>query len=432
MKLQPHVRLFGETGGKNCAIVTKLADRDLAIKEIVHSAFSYSGQKCSALSLLILEEEVYQDNKFLHQLVDAVASLPCGSAWNFDTKINPLIRGPSDKLKRAMTTLEPGEEWLLKPSIHPHNPHLITPGIKRGVQRGSFTHKTELFGPILGIMCAKNLDDAIVSANMTPYGLTSGLFSLDTREHATWMAKIHAGNCYINRSITGAIVKRQPFGGCKASSFGIGMKAGSENYLFQLLDSFAGDFINDPKYSQEIERRFKHLIAILPHQEDKGYFIHAVSSYLYWMEHHFSKTLELDRIVGEDNFLAYHPHDHLFFYVQEDDSLLDCLLVLAAAEISGCTISVGGQKKGIKTIPDTRFMHLVQKTSFPRFRTLKNLPESLSLQWSERASCIDISKPKPHGRTEMLHYLYEVTLSSSYNRYGNLLHRDHEERNHVL
>jgi len=432
MKLKPDVRLFGETGGKNCGIVTALADRDLAVKEIVQSAFGYSGQKCSAMSLIILDEEVYQDRKFLYQLVDATASLPCGSAWDFDTKINPLIRPPSDKLKRALMTLEDGEEWLLKPSIQKHNPQLITPGIKRGVQRGSFTHQTEFFGPILGIMCAKDLDDAITTANMTSYGLTSGLFSLDSREHSIWKAKIHAGNCYINRTITGAIVKRQPFGGCKASNFGLGMKAGGENYLLQLLDSFAGDFIDNQKYIQYVEHNFKRSLSLLPQREDKGYFVQAVSSYIYWMEHHFSKTLEQDKVFGEDNFLNYHPHDHIFFYVQESDSIIDCLLVLAAAKISGCAITVGGKKKGMATIPDARFMHLVQKTAFPRFRTLDSLPEDLMQHFSERASCIDIAKPKPHGRLELLHYVYEVSISSSYHRYGNLLNRDHEERNYLL
>lgn len=428
MKRKPKALIFGETGGKNCAIVTKMADRDLVVKEIIQSAFGYAGQKCSAMGLAIVDIEVYEDRRFLDQLRDAAASLICGSSWNFETKINPLIRPPQGKLLRAITELEPGEEWLLKPTISSSNPHLVTPGIKLNVQKGSFTHQTELFGPLLGIMSCKNLDEAIKTANATPYGLTAGLFSLDPREHTSWTTKIAAGNCYINKPITGAIVRRQPFGGCKASSFGIGMKAGGENYLLQLLDSFASDFIDNPEVIQKVQRDFSKYIRDLPHQEDKALFIHAASSYLHWMQHHFSRVWERDHLIGEDNFLAYYPHDHIFIYVQEHDSLTDCFLVMGAATIAGCSFTVGGVKTGVSTTQDNRFKHLVSKSAFPRFRALSPPPDALLSKWSERACCIDISKPKPHGRLELLHYLHEISISSSYHRYGNLLHREHEQR----
>src|SRR5690606_32585373 len=127
-------------------------------------------------------------------------------------------------LKRGLTLLEPGEEWLLEPKQNPNNPCLWSPGIKWNVKPNSFTHLTELFGPVLACMRADDLNHAITLANAVPYGLTSGLHSLDEREHALWMKEIEAGNLYINRTITGAIVRRQPFGGTKASSFGNGSK----------------------------------------------------------------------------------------------------------------------------------------------------------------------------------------------------------------
>ena len=151
-------------------------------------------------------------------------------------KVNPLINAPSAHLLRALTSLEEGEEWLLQPQQDTLNPNLWSPGIKIGVKPYSFTHQTELFGPVLGVMCADNLEEAIALANATPYGLTAGLHTLDEREQLLWKKTIVAGNCYINRGITGAIVRRQPFGGCKGSSFGKGAKAGGPNYLIQLMN----------------------------------------------------------------------------------------------------------------------------------------------------------------------------------------------------
>ncbi|HEV8051736.1 MAG TPA: bifunctional proline dehydrogenase/L-glutamate gamma-semialdehyde dehydrogenase, partial [Parachlamydiaceae bacterium] len=235
MKLRPGIDLIAETGGKNALIITNMSDRDLAIKDLLQSAFGHAGQKCSACSLAILQAEVYDDPHFRKQLLDAAESLKVGLPWDLSTKVNPLIRAPSPELLRALTTLEAGEEWLLQPKQNLENDNLWSPGIKLGVKAGSFTHQTELFGPVLGIMRAKSLRQAIAWANATPYGLTAGIHTLDEREQEFWSEHIIAGNCYINRTITGAIVRRQPFGGCKESSFGPGAKAGGPNYMLHLM-----------------------------------------------------------------------------------------------------------------------------------------------------------------------------------------------------
>jgi RHH-type transcriptional regulator, proline utilization regulon repressor / proline dehydrogenase / delta 1-pyrroline-5-carboxylate dehydrogenase len=234
---KPTLRLAAETGGKNATIVTALADRDLAIKNVLHSAFSHSGQKCSATSLLLLEQEVYDDPRFRATLCDAVESLQVGSAWELPTKLGPLIRPPSGVLERALKELEPGESWAVMPRLHvDDNPHLVSPGVKWGVRPGSFTHGTEFFGPVLAVMPARDLHEAIDLVNATGYGLTSGLESLDDREHRLWQEGIRAGNLYINRPTTGAIVLRQPFGGMGKSSVGAGIKAGGPNYVVPLMD----------------------------------------------------------------------------------------------------------------------------------------------------------------------------------------------------
>ena len=130
---KPSLHLLAETGGKNATIVTAMADRDQAIKHVVHSAFSHAGQKCSATSLLLLEAEVYDDPKFKHSLCDAVNSLCVGSAWNLETKMGPLIRPPSGDLENALKVLEPGESWAVLPRRLENNPNLWSPGVKYGV-----------------------------------------------------------------------------------------------------------------------------------------------------------------------------------------------------------------------------------------------------------------------------------------------------------
>src|SRR3990167_3460459 len=234
LAMRPHLNLYAETGGKNAMIITALSERDLAIKDLIQSAFGNSGQKCSAASLAILEAEVYDDPFFLKSLKEAVASLTVGPSWDLSTKIGPLIFPPKEDLLRGLTTLEEGEVWLLEPQQDLDNPCLWSPGIKT-IPPGGFTHMTELFGPVLGILRASNLDHAIELANRVPYGLTAGLHSLDDIEQNYWMEHIQAGNLYINRGTTGAVVRRQPFGGYKASSIGAGAKAGGPNYVQQFM-----------------------------------------------------------------------------------------------------------------------------------------------------------------------------------------------------
>ena len=112
---RPDLPLFAETSGKNAIIVTSLADRDQAIRDLVRSAFGHNGQKCSAASLAICEAEVYDDADFRRQLRDAAASLAVGSAWELASRVTPLTQPPGAALRRALTVLDEGEEWLLEP-----------------------------------------------------------------------------------------------------------------------------------------------------------------------------------------------------------------------------------------------------------------------------------------------------------------------------
>ncbi|MFJ4167223.1 bifunctional proline dehydrogenase/L-glutamate gamma-semialdehyde dehydrogenase [Microbacterium sp. NPDC089698] len=228
--------LLAETSGKNAIIVTPSADLDLAAKDVAYAAFGHAGQKCSAASLVVLVGSAATSERFRRQLVDAVRSYDVGEPSNGSNRIGPLIGPAEGKLLGALTTLHAGESWLLQPQNLDDAGQLWRPGIRDGVKRGSEFHRVEYFGPVLGIMTAGSLEEAIDVVNDIDYGLTSGLHSLDEDEIQTWLAAIQAGNVYVNRGTTGAIVQRQPFGGWKKAAVGAGSKAGGPNYLVGLSE----------------------------------------------------------------------------------------------------------------------------------------------------------------------------------------------------
>ncbi|MGP5317903.1 MULTISPECIES: proline dehydrogenase family protein [Micrococcaceae] len=223
--------LLAETSGKNALIVTASADLDLAARDVAASAFGHAGQKCSAASLVIMVGAVAKSPRFHSQLVDAVSSLQVGYPDDAGTQMGPVIEPAQGKLLRGLTTLGTGERWVLEPRQLDDSGQLWSPGVRTGVQRGSEYHLTEYFGPILGVMTAETLEEAVEMVNDIDYGLTTGLHSLDPDELDYWLDNVKAGNLYVNRGITGAIVRRQPFGGWKKSAVGAGTKAGGPNYL---------------------------------------------------------------------------------------------------------------------------------------------------------------------------------------------------------
>lgn len=236
LEWKPTMRLHAETSGKNAMVITATADLDLAVRDLVRSAFGHQGQKCSAASLAIVEAPLYDDPRFRERLRDAVATLRAGAATDPATDIAPLVAPPGPALTRALTQLDPGESWLVEPHPVAGDPGHWSPGVRLGVREGAWFHLTECFGPVLGVMRADDLDHAIRLQNAVAFGLTAGLHSLDPDEIAHWSDRVQAGNVYVNRTTTGAIVQRQPFGGWKQSVIGPTAKAGGPNYVARLMD----------------------------------------------------------------------------------------------------------------------------------------------------------------------------------------------------
>jgi RHH-type proline utilization regulon transcriptional repressor/proline dehydrogenase/delta 1-pyrroline-5-carboxylate dehydrogenase len=449
LKTRPDIDLAAETGGKNAMIITGMADRDLAIKDLVQSAFGHSGQKCSAASLAILEAEVYDSPHFREQLKDAVMSLTVGSAWDMSSKVVPLIREPNPTLLRGLTSLEPGEEWLVEPRCLSNCPTLWSPGVKLGVKEGSFMHKTELFGPVLGIMRAKNLQHAIQLANGTPYGLTSGLQSLDEREHNQWLEKIEAGNLYINRSITGAIVRRQPFGGCKASSFGHGAKAGGPNYVAQFAVP-TQELLPQEKspVGPLVDNLTNFIEKIQLTDEELGLWYASISNYGFWGKR-FHHDHDPSKIIGQDNFLRYRPYHGIVLRIHAEDAPLDILRICAAALTTETPIQISWTKGQAKVAINDQWGHLmplfriVQETeaqflervrcgAFKRVRLLSRPSKDLQKAAAASACHLDAAPVLANGRFELLHYLREIAISTDYHRYGNLGVREGEIRKPLL
>ena len=233
---KPSLRLLAETSGKNAILISASADIDGAVKDLVQSAFGHGGQKCSAASLAIVDESIYNNPAFLRQLKDAVESLSVGKGSDYSTTVGPIIAPARGSLLRALTTLDEGESWLVTPQQIDSTGYLWTPGVKLGIAPGSWSHRNEWFGPVLGIMKAPDFETALTWQNQVEFGLTAGVHSLDEKECEEWISRIEAGNIYVNRGITGAIVNRQPFGGWKRSSVGPTAKAGGPNYLNNLRD----------------------------------------------------------------------------------------------------------------------------------------------------------------------------------------------------
>ena len=225
-------RVVCEMGGKNPVIIDSDADLDEAIVDSTYSAFGYQGQKCSALSRLILLDENY--DRVMERLLSGAASLRVGNPEEPGMMVGPVIDEAA--YKRILEYIEIGKSeatLAYQAKEMPPEGYFIPPTIFTGVKPNMRIAREEIFGPVLSVIKVRDLDEAFDVANGTDYALTAGFFSRSPANIERAKAQIEAGNVYINRSCTGAVVGRHPFGGFKMS--GGGTKAGGADYLLQFL-----------------------------------------------------------------------------------------------------------------------------------------------------------------------------------------------------
>ena len=440
--------LFGETSGKNSIIVTPNADIDLAVKDVVYSAFGHAGQKCSAGSTVILVGSVAQSERFRRQLIDSVSSLHVAHPQDIESQMGPVVQKPEEKLLRGLTTLGPGERWLIQPKELDETGRLWSPGVREGVKPGSEYHMTEYFGPILGIMTADTLEEAIELQNAPDYGLTAGLHSLDADELELWLSKVQAGNLYVNRAITGAIVQRQPFGGWKKSTVGSGTKAGGPSYLIALSDWEPAQATATATTQSVTVRETLATIenSELGKREDFAFIKRGVSSDAHAWDTEFGFGHDPSKLGVERNILRYVP-TQVLVRADESASAAETLRVVLAglAANAPVALSVGKdlpvdvrgvlENKGVKyeVKSDAQFREYLASNAKTPVRALAGTPlEGTRIRYigNDVKSIYSALGGRPDvavyfapvteaGRIEMLPFLREQAVSITAHRFGN-------------
>lgn len=226
-------KVIAEMGGKNALIIDEDADLDEALTGAMHSAFGFQGQKCSALSRLLVHEKVYET--FVGRFVEATKNLKIGPSDNPEFQVGPVIDEKSQK--RILNTIEEGKKrlkLLYTAASVPQDGFYVPPTIFEVDDTNDWIFQNEIFGPVIAVKKVKSLEEAVRAANSVQYALTGGIYSRSASHIDFVKREMEVGNLYINRAITGAVVERHPFGGFKMS--GIGMKAGGPDYLLQFME----------------------------------------------------------------------------------------------------------------------------------------------------------------------------------------------------
>ena len=374
---RPEINLMAETSGKNAILISASADIDLAVKDLVQSAFGHAGQKCSAASVAIVDTSIYRNPAFFRQLKDATSSLRVGAGWDLSTSVGPIIRAPEAALERALTTLDEGESWLLEPEPIEGDVLMWRPGIKIGVKAGSWSHQNEWFGPVLALIEAPDFETGLEWQNQTEFGLTAGIQSLDQRECELWIDSIEAGNLYVNRGTTGAIVNRQPFGGWKRSSVGPNAKAGGWNYVNTLR--------NWPRVIEIRSAKF------------------GVDE---WWSTTGSKAVDHSELYVEKNFHRYRRYSKpILVFVDESTDPIELELIQHIATVTKVKIEVSGDFESLQgDYAKVRWL----ASSIPPTNEL--LTRGISVDHRPIAQRGDIETPR---------WLLEQSVSITHHRYGN-------------
>ncbi|MFI2564278.1 proline dehydrogenase family protein [Paenarthrobacter sp. NPDC018779] len=434
--------LLAETSGKNAIIVTPSADLDLAAKDVVYSAFGHAGQKCSAASLVILVGSVAKSKRFHNQLIDAARSLTVGYPETATTQMGPIIEPANGKLLNALTTLGEGETWAIKPERLDESGRLWSPGIRSGVKRGSYFHLTEFFGPVLGVMTAETLEEAIAIQNEIEYGLTAGLHSLDSAEMGIWLDTIQAGNLYVNRGITGAIVQRQPFGGWKKSAVGAGTKAGGPNYLIGLGSWLPAEAT--AKRGTTFQGEASQILTAAKSADVTADELQTLQQALFsdaaaW-DSEFGTRKDVSGLTAERNVFRYRPIP-VTIRLSEGERLVDLLRTVAAGAVAGSALKVSSAvvlpdavvtvfaNLGVSVRVEDDAAWLARAAAFDggRIRLIGGDFTALSAATGGRPDiAVYHGAVTQAGRIEMLPFLREQAVSITAHRFGTPNHLSDE------
>lgn len=434
--------LLAETSGKNAIIVTPSADLDLAAKDVAYSAFGHAGQKCSAASLVILVGSVAKSKRFHNQLIDAVTSLKVGYPQDPTSQMGPIIEPAHGKLLNALTTLGEGESWAVEPKKLDDTGRLWSPGVRYGVRRGSYFHLTEFFGPVLGVMTAETLEEAIAIQNQIEYGLTAGLHSLNSEELGIWLEGIQAGNLYVNRGITGAIVQRQPFGGWKKSAVGAGTKAGGPNYLAGLGDWTPARSTATAAVSHPAVRRILNAAGSALQPVELESVQRALASDAEAWAEEFGTAKDVSGLSAERNIFRYRNLP-VTIRLSEGAPLADLVRTVAAGVLAGSalTVSTAGELPAqLRSVLTAQDIDVTVESDAGWLAAAGRLADAgklsggrIRLIGGDAAALADATGGRPDlaiyahpvteaGRVELLPFLHEQAVSITAHRFGTPNH----------
>ncbi len=258
--------------------------------------------------------------------------------------------------------------------------------MKLGMQPGSWFHRTECFGPVLGVMRACDLDEALAMQNATEFGLTGGLHSLDPDEIAHWTDRVEVGNAYVNRHTTGAIVQRQPFGGWKHSSIGPGAKTGGPNDILRFV-RFAGGSLEGPLDPE----------VLVAH--------------------------DLAGLRAEQNLLRYRPLDKVVVRATATSTDGERQVVEQAARLTGVGVEIVDASE-----PDDVLARRLGTSGAQRLRTLGPIADVLACACHTAGITIDDTAVTTDARVELPRYMHEQAISRTTHRHGRVPHAPDSRR----
>ncbi|NLT25863.1 MAG: aldehyde dehydrogenase family protein, partial [Microbacteriaceae bacterium] len=438
---RPDLPLVGSSGGKSSVVVTGAADYDLAAAEIARSLVTSSGQRPNRPSVAILVGAAGRSERFASQLVDAVSAVRIGYPADPSVHAGPLGARATAKQVEALTDLAEGERWLLRPRPLDDAGRLWTPGVRVVGDVDSTSARNDAPVPVLNLLTARSLDEAIELQNALDYGLSCGLFSLDRAEIAQWVQRVEAGNLAVNRDLLGDAVQRQPYGGWKRSMIGTKLKSGGPNTLLHL-----GAWRADPEQEQShtlhlrgledrVQRLIEALQANLPFDAFEQVRRTALSCQIAWNEE-FGEVIDRAGLGVERNLFRYRPVRCLI-RAAGDASAAELGQVLVAAVVARAPIVLSTARPlppvllrelehlqaDVVVESDGEFLERMGEAGLAEAPRLRLVGGSRSGVCSALRNGVDVAVFSDDvtlaGRLEMLPFLREQSISITAHRAGH-------------
>ncbi len=378
---RPDLRIEGRFRQPGVVAITPSADPANAVRAVVASAFGAEHRHADTARAVVLLGAAARSGQLRRGLVDAVASLRVGDTARpgdedpLAFEIGPLPESPNEAGLRALTRLEPGEEWLVQPQRLDDEGRLWRPGVRAGVSRDSSFWKDAIGVPVIGLVAAHSVDDMISLCNRLGGGGVAGLHANDPQETLPWLERVRAARLVVDRPTTGARIERQPGGGWGSAGMGASALAGGPHRLqplgsWQLREGTASQTLHLRGLAPEIRVLVEKSQPYLDYQSFDRVRRAVLSDALAWRTS-LGRVDDVSGLGVERNLLRHWPvatHVRL----AEGSPLGDLVRVVAAGLVAGAPMTVS---TGVVLPPEVS-----------EFLALEGVPVSLERDddWLER------------------------------------------------